>query len=282
MPSASCIRTACMRCWSEAISRELGASGANPRGDARSARAWPDVRSCWPKPTCSPGGGMPPTTGSRTKSSAACSSACWKGWASSPCTRRTTRRSSSRLMGTSCMLRWREAAERERVWIVDPGHPIVEGLDRRVFRDRAQRNVRRALRHSGARRAVRHQLVRRGRSLSQRLHLAARQRQSRLFQPRPRDLSRSITTPTSSGSSPTPSAGPPPAAASTSAKAATSPSRSARSPPSTWWMRVCTGRSDRDPFWHSYFFLRARLSFAGSTSRFVTSNRSRMAMRSSG
>jgi trehalose utilization protein len=33
-----------------------------------------------------------------------------------------------RLMGTSCMLRWREAAERERVWIVDPGHPITAGL----------------------------------------------------------------------------------------------------------------------------------------------------------
>jgi len=33
-----------------------------------------------------------------------------------------------RLMGTTCMLRWREAAEKERVWIVDPSHPIVDGL----------------------------------------------------------------------------------------------------------------------------------------------------------
>jgi trehalose utilization protein len=33
-----------------------------------------------------------------------------------------------RLMGTSCMLRWREAAEKERLWIVNPGHPIAEGL----------------------------------------------------------------------------------------------------------------------------------------------------------
>ena len=33
-----------------------------------------------------------------------------------------------RLMGTSCDLKWREAGERERVWIVDPGHPIAEGL----------------------------------------------------------------------------------------------------------------------------------------------------------
>ena len=38
-----------------------------------------------------------------------------------------------RLMGTSCMLRWREAGERERLWIVDPSHPIVDGLDGEFF-----------------------------------------------------------------------------------------------------------------------------------------------------
>jgi trehalose utilization protein len=38
-----------------------------------------------------------------------------------------------RLMGTSCMLRWREAAERERLWIVNPGHPIAEGLTGEYF-----------------------------------------------------------------------------------------------------------------------------------------------------
>lgn len=38
-----------------------------------------------------------------------------------------------RLMGTSCMLRWREAGERERVWIVDPSHPIAEGLQGEYF-----------------------------------------------------------------------------------------------------------------------------------------------------
>ncbi|MEX0938726.1 MAG: ThuA domain-containing protein [Pirellulales bacterium] len=37
------------------------------------------------------------------------------------------------LMGTSCMLRWREAGERERLWIVDPSHPIVEGFDDEYF-----------------------------------------------------------------------------------------------------------------------------------------------------
>jgi len=38
-----------------------------------------------------------------------------------------------RLMGTTCMLRWREAAEKERVWIVDPGHPIVQGIGDEFF-----------------------------------------------------------------------------------------------------------------------------------------------------
>jgi trehalose utilization protein len=32
------------------------------------------------------------------------------------------------LMGTSCDLKWREASEKERIWVVDPSHPIVEGL----------------------------------------------------------------------------------------------------------------------------------------------------------
>jgi trehalose utilization protein len=33
-----------------------------------------------------------------------------------------------RLMGTSCNLKWREADEKERLWVVDPGHPIARGL----------------------------------------------------------------------------------------------------------------------------------------------------------
>ena len=33
-----------------------------------------------------------------------------------------------RLMGSSCDLKWREAGERERLWVVAPGHPIAEGL----------------------------------------------------------------------------------------------------------------------------------------------------------
>lgn len=38
-----------------------------------------------------------------------------------------------RLMGTNCQLRWREQGELERLWIVDPGHPIVDGLDGEYF-----------------------------------------------------------------------------------------------------------------------------------------------------
>ena len=33
-----------------------------------------------------------------------------------------------RLMGTTCDLAWREAGERERIWVVDRSHPITEGL----------------------------------------------------------------------------------------------------------------------------------------------------------
>lgn len=33
-----------------------------------------------------------------------------------------------RLMGTNCSLKWREIAEKERLWVIEPGHPIAEGL----------------------------------------------------------------------------------------------------------------------------------------------------------
>jgi trehalose utilization protein len=32
------------------------------------------------------------------------------------------------LMGSPCSLRWREAGERERVWAINPGHPIAAGI----------------------------------------------------------------------------------------------------------------------------------------------------------
>ncbi len=35
-----------------------------------------------------------------------------------------------KLMGTNCHLRWREAAEKERLWVTCPGHPITAGLSK--------------------------------------------------------------------------------------------------------------------------------------------------------
>ena len=32
------------------------------------------------------------------------------------------------LMGTNCSLKWREAAEKERLWNLEPGHPITAGI----------------------------------------------------------------------------------------------------------------------------------------------------------
>ena len=37
-----------------------------------------------------------------------------------------------RLMGTPCSLRWREAGERERIWVVNPSHPITRGVDKAI------------------------------------------------------------------------------------------------------------------------------------------------------
>ncbi len=32
------------------------------------------------------------------------------------------------LTGTGCMLKWREIGEKERLWVIEHGHPIVEGI----------------------------------------------------------------------------------------------------------------------------------------------------------
>ena len=37
-----------------------------------------------------------------------------------------------KLMGTTCSLKWREAAETERLWTVEPGHPIADGIDESI------------------------------------------------------------------------------------------------------------------------------------------------------
>lgn len=37
-----------------------------------------------------------------------------------------------RLMGTECGLLWRVAAEEEKLWVVDPSHPIAAGIDGKI------------------------------------------------------------------------------------------------------------------------------------------------------
>ena len=37
-----------------------------------------------------------------------------------------------KLMGTPCSLKWREIGERERMWIVNPSHPIAAGLPEQI------------------------------------------------------------------------------------------------------------------------------------------------------
>jgi trehalose utilization protein len=41
----------------------------------------------------------------------------------------------TRLLGTSCSLRWRNAGERELVWTVDPAHPIAAGVPQPIVID---------------------------------------------------------------------------------------------------------------------------------------------------
>jgi trehalose utilization protein len=43
-----------------------------------------------------------------------------------------------RLMGTSCSLKWREADDRERLWVVAPDHPIADGLGEYVEIEREE------------------------------------------------------------------------------------------------------------------------------------------------
>lgn len=43
-----------------------------------------------------------------------------------------------RLMGTSCDLKWREANETERLWVVDPSHPIAEGIGEYIELEREE------------------------------------------------------------------------------------------------------------------------------------------------
>jgi len=42
------------------------------------------------------------------------------------------------LMGTSCDLKWREADDHERIWVLEPGHPIAAGLGETIEIDREE------------------------------------------------------------------------------------------------------------------------------------------------
>ncbi|MBN8209886.1 ThuA domain-containing protein [Bacillus sp. NTK071] len=43
-----------------------------------------------------------------------------------------------KLMGTGCDLKWREADEKERMWVIDPTHPIAEGLGETIELEREE------------------------------------------------------------------------------------------------------------------------------------------------
>ncbi|GGJ08711.1 trehalose utilization protein ThuA [Alicyclobacillus cellulosilyticus] len=43
-----------------------------------------------------------------------------------------------RLMGTSCDLKWREANDTERIWVVNPSHPVAEGLGEYIELEREE------------------------------------------------------------------------------------------------------------------------------------------------
>ena len=43
-----------------------------------------------------------------------------------------------KLMGSTCDLKWREADEKERLWVIEHGHPIVEGIGEYIELDAAE------------------------------------------------------------------------------------------------------------------------------------------------
>ena len=42
------------------------------------------------------------------------------------------------LMGTTCNLTWRESKDSEILWVTDPSHPIVRGIDRYIRLEREE------------------------------------------------------------------------------------------------------------------------------------------------
>ena len=111
-----------------------------------------------------------------------------------------------KLMGTPCALKWREAGEKERVWVINRNHPIAPGST--PFRRPADRDVRRALPGARADGDGVHQLVRRRRGVPLRPYLPARRRTRSSISRRVTRSTRSTTTRTSGRCSGTRSNGP--------------------------------------------------------------------------
>ena len=91
------------------------------------------------------------------------------------------------LMGTTCDLKWREADDKEVLWVTSPKHPITRG-HRRPLHAPGRGDVRRVLRRAGAGGHGVHQLVHRRRGVPQRADVQARRGQDLLLPPRPRDV----------------------------------------------------------------------------------------------
>ncbi len=102
----------------------------------------------------------------------------------------------TKLMGTSCTLRWRSEQDRELVWTVDPTHPIAKGVPHPIEIPQ-QEMYGEFFDIPHARGTGVHQLVQRRRSLPFGLHVPARSRQDLLLQPRRPGLPPSTTTRTS-------------------------------------------------------------------------------------
>ena len=91
-----------------------------------------------------------------------------------------------KLMGTSCMLKTREADEKERLWVIEQGHPIARGLPEYFEIPQTEMYGEPfdvpAPGYTGV-----HELVPGWRGLPQRLLLSPRARQSLLLPARPRN-----------------------------------------------------------------------------------------------
>ena len=77
-----------------------------------------------------------------------CNAGCWMAWGWSCSIPATTPRSSRRSMGTTANLKWREANDKERLWVVNPA--THRRRHRRVHRAARGGDVRRVLRHPAA------------------------------------------------------------------------------------------------------------------------------------